>query len=45
VGPKGAAAIIKGRPYENTVDLLDPGIVPPAVDESIRTRIIARPPL
>jgi DNA uptake protein ComE-like DNA-binding protein len=44
VGPARAAAIIKGRPYESAVDLRDREIVPEAVYEAIKGRIIALPP-
>jgi DNA uptake protein ComE-like DNA-binding protein len=44
VGPGRAAAIIKGRPYESGLDLRNREIVPEAVYEAIKGRIIALPP-
>jgi competence protein ComEA len=42
VGPKWADAIVRGRPYKDADDLLAKKIVPEAVFNGIRDRIIAR---
>jgi DNA uptake protein ComE-like DNA-binding protein len=42
IGPKGAAAIIKGRPYGSSAELLDRGILNAEIYDVIKDRIVAR---
>jgi DNA uptake protein ComE-like DNA-binding protein len=44
IGKAYSAAIIKGRPYASSLDLRDRTIIPDAVYEAIKDRIVARPP-
>lgn len=43
IGPKGAAAVIKGRPYASSAELLERGILRPEIYDVIKDHIIVRP--
>jgi len=42
VGEARAAAIVKGRPYANKLQLVSKGIIPQAVYEKISEKIVAK---
>ncbi len=44
IGEARAAAIVKGRPYANKLQLVSKGIIPQAVYEKISDKIIAKQP-
>lgn len=44
IGEARAAAIVKGRPYANKLQLVSKGIIPQTVYEKISDKIIAKQP-